>query len=578
MPEPPQLPSGQQPILLDQPREQKLLQEIEGLRKELDEEKKKREESKPKPLNRRKLWLFLIVGAILIVLAFLAGYIPHLRHEREVKREAAEKEKMLPVLTYIVAKRSPAMSELDLPGTMEAITEAPILARANGFLGKRYADIGDRVRQGQLLAEIDAPDLDQQVRQGQSQLLQLRAALRQAIANLDQGKANQGLAKVTAERYAGLLVRGAVSRQENDQQQSAFQASNANVGALQEAISSAEQNIGAGEANLERLRDLQGYEKVRAPFSGVITLRNVDTGALISTGNTLLYRIAETDRLRTFIYVPETNAPTVQTGQSATLYVMEYPGRRFEGVITRTANSMDPSTRTMLTEVQVANPNGVLLPGTYAQVTLNSMRENPPVMIPGDALLVHSDGTYVGVLEDEQAPQVAPGQNGHRPANQQQDGKQQADGKQQPDAKQQGNGKQQGGEKQGDAKQGQDGKQGKKKESAKQELSQEEEQQKELPTFTVHLVRVNIGRDYGNDIEIVSGLNGGENVISNPNDSVQNQTKVKGMLSNQPPGADSQASGQGNANVDTQKRAPQPGGEKSTKQPAKGRDNRGPGF
>jgi RND family efflux transporter MFP subunit len=560
MPEPPQLPSGEQPILLDQPREQKLLQEIEGLRKELDEERKKREESKPKPLNRRKLWLFLIVGAILIVVAFLAGYIPHLRHEREVKREAAEKETMLPVLTYIVAKRSSAMSELDLPGTMEAITEAPILARADGFLGKRYADIGDRVRQGQLLAEIDAPDLDQQVRQGQSQLLQLRAALRQAIANLDQGKANQGLAKVTAERYAGLLVRGAVSRQENDQQQSAFQASNANVGALQEAISSAEQNIGAGEANLERLRDLQGYEKVRAPFSGVITLRNVDTGALISTGNTLLYRIAETDRLRTFIYVPEANAPTVQTGQSATLYVMEYPGRRFQGVITRTASSMDPSTRTLLTEVQVANPSGVLLPGTYAQVTLNSMRENPPVMIPGDALLVHSDGTYVGVLEDEQAPQKATGQNGRQPANQQQDGKQ-ADAKQQ-----------------GDAKQGQDGKQGKKKESAKQELSQEEEQQKELPTFTVHLVRVNVGRDYGNDIEIVSGLNGGENVISNPNDSVQNQTKVKGMLSNQPPGADSQASGQGNANVDTQKRSPQPGGEKSTKQPAKGRDNRGPGF
>jgi multidrug efflux pump subunit AcrA (membrane-fusion protein) len=258
MPEPPQLPSGAQPVLLDQPREQKLLQEIEGLRKELNEERKKRKESESKPLNKRKIRLSLILGAILIVLAFLAGFIPHLLHEREIKRESAEKQKMLPVLTYIVAQHSPPMSELDLPGTMEAITEAPILARADGFLGKRYADIGDRVRQGQLLAEIDAPDLDQQVRQGQSQLLQLRAALRQAVANLDQGKANQGLAKVTAERYSGLLVRGAVSRQENDQQQSAFQASNANVGALQEAISAAEQNIGAGEANLQRLRELQG--------------------------------------------------------------------------------------------------------------------------------------------------------------------------------------------------------------------------------------------------------------------------------------------------------------------------------
>src|ERR1700678_2189295 len=559
MPEPPQLPSGAQPVLLDQPREQKLLQEIEGLRKELNEERKKRKEPESKPLNRRKVRLFLILGTILIVLAFLAGFIPHLLHEREIKREAAEKQKMLPVLTYVVAQHSPAMSELDLPGTMEAITEAPILARADGFLGKRYADIGDRVRQGQLLAEIDAPDLDQQVRQGQPQLLQLRAALRQAVANLDQGKANQGLAKGTAERYSGLLGRGAVSRQENDQQQSAFQASNANVGALQEAISAAEQNIGAGEANLQRLRELQGYEKIRAPFSGVITLRNVDTGALISTSNTLLYRIAETDRLRTYIYVPETNASTVQAGQPATLYVMEYPGRRFQGVVTRTAASMDPATRTMLTDVQVANRSGILLPGTYAQVSLNNMRENPPVMIPGDALLVHSDGTFVGVLEDEQAPQEATGQRGHQQANKQQDGKQR-------DSKQQDN-KQQG-----------DTKQGKKKENAKQELQKEEQQQKELPTFTVHLTRVNVGRDYGNDIEIVSGLKGGEKVISNPNDSVQDQTKVKGVLSNQPPGADSQAAGQGSANVDTQKRAPAPGGEKSTKQPAKGRDNRGPGF
>jgi RND family efflux transporter MFP subunit len=548
MPEPPQLPSGAEPPLLEPPREQKLLKEIEDLRKQLEEERHKRDESKSKPLNRRKTRLFLILGAIVIVLAFLAGFIPHLLHGRELKKEAAEKQKMLPVLTYIVAKRSPAVSELELPGTVEAITEAPILARADGFLGKRYADIGDRVRAGQLLAEIDAPDLDQQVRQGQSQLRQLQAALRQAMANLDQGKANQGLAKVTAERYAGLLVRGAVSRQENDQQQSTFQATSANVGALEQAISAAEQNIGAGEANLERLRDLQSYEKVRAPFSGVITLRNVDTGALISTGNTLLYRIAETDRLRTYVYVPEVSAGSVQTGQTATLYVMEYPGRRFQGVITRTASSMDPTTRTMLTEVQIANPAGVLLPGTYAQVSFNSMRENPPVMIPGDALLVRSEGTFVGVLDDEQAPQK-PAPQGSANSNNGQQGDQKG-GKQ--DAK--------------------------KKESPKQELHQEEEQQAELPTFTVHLVRVNVGRDYGNDLEIVSGLNGGERVISNPNDSVQDQAKVKGLLSNQPPGEETQSPAQGNANVDTQKRAPQPGGEKPSKQPTKERNDRGPGF
>lgn len=527
--------------MLDKPREDKLLDEIRDLRQQLEQERKQREGSKKKPIDRRKLRLFLIIGAIVIVLAFLGGFIPHYFHERELKKDAAAKQQLLPVITYIRVKRSPGTTELELPGTVEAITEAPILARADGYLGKRYADIGDRVRQGQLLAEIDAPDLDQQVRQGQSQLEQLQAALKQAQANLEQGRANQLLAKVTAERYAGLLIRGAVSRQENDQQQTSYQANSANVGALEQAISAAKQNIAAGEANLGRLRDLQGFEKVRAPFTGFITLRNVDTGALISTGNTLLYRIAQIDRLRTYIYVPEPNAPSVQAGQPASLYVMEYPGREFQGSITRTSNSMDPTTRTLLTEVQVSNPDGVLLPGTFALVNLNSTRPNPPVLIPGDALLVESNGTYVGVLQNEQSAQKPPAKKN---SSDQKSGKQQ----------------------------------GKSKESPKKELQQDEEQQAELPTFTVHLVRVNIGRDYGNDIEVVSGLNGGELVISNPNDSVREGAKVKGQLSNQPVGGDTQATGGANANENTEKMAPVPGGEPNSKQPSKENTNRGPGF
>jgi len=311
------------------------------------------------------------------------------------------------------------------------------------------------------------------------------------------------------------------------------------------------------------MRELQSYEKVRAPFSGVITLRNIDTGSLISTGNTLLFRIAQIDRLRTYIYVPENNAPSVQTGQTASLYVAEYPGRRFQGVITRTSSALDPTTRTLLTEVQVPNPKGILLPGTFAQVSLNSTRESPPVLIPGDALLVKSDGTYVGVLTNEEAPKERPS------------------GKQKPgeDASKQGD--QKGGEQQGKGGKGQgkgQDKESKKKEDPKKELRQEEKQQAELPTFTVHLVRVDIGRDYGNDIEIVSGLKGGEQVISNPNDSVQDNAKVKGMLSNQIPGQETPATGGNAANGNTEKKAPQPGGENVPKQPAKGKENRGPGF
>lgn len=559
MPDTPQLTNGPEVPLLDKPREEKLLEEIENLRKQLEQERSQRngaQKKKPsKPVNRKKVWLFVIFGALLILAAFLIGFLPHYIHERQLRAQTAEKEKFLTVVNYVVAKPSPRISLLDLPGTMQAITEAPILARADGFLSKRYADIGDRVHEGQLLAEISAPDLDQQVNQAQSQLQQLRATLQQSISNLEQGRANQELAKVTAERYGGLLIRGAVSRQENDQQQTAFQAQTANVAALEHAISAARQNIGAGEANLERLRSLQAYEKVRAPFTGVITLRNVDVGALINTGNTLLYRIAATDRLRTYIYVPEPNAPYVQTGQPADLYVMEFPGRAFHGVITRTASSMDPTTRTMLTEVQVPNPTGILLPGTYATVTLNSTRSNPPIMIPGDALMVESNGTFVAVLENQQ-----PAAHPSSPQ------------------------EQQGSPQKGSGKQNDKGPQGQKaadksdkKESPKQAFQQQEKQQQDLPTFTVHLVRVNIGRDYGNDIEVVNGLKEGELIVANPNDAIVEGAKVKGTLSSQAVGAETQA-GSNNTNENTEKMAPLPGEQPPADQPAKERTDRGPGY
>jgi RND family efflux transporter MFP subunit len=546
-------PSGPKPILLDRPEEEKLREEVRDLRGQLEQERKKNERAETKPISRGKLWFWLILGALLIVVIFLIGFIPHFYHERELNEETAEKQKMLPVLTYLQVNRSAANTGIELPGTMQGITEAPILARADGYVKRRYADIGDRVREGQLLAEIEAPDLDQQVSQGQAQLEQLRATLRQNESNLKQGQANQGLAQVTAQRYAGLLKKGAVSRQENDQNQTNFQAQTANVGALEQAISAAQENIRAGEANLRRLRYLQSYLKVRAPFTGVITLRNIDTGSLISTGNTLLYRVAQTDRLRTYIYVPETNAPSVQTGQTATLYLAEYPGRRFRGTITRTSSSLDPTTRTLLTEVQVANPDGTLFPGTFAQVSLNSKRADPPVLIPGDALLVRSDGTFVGVLENEEAPKRKPAK-GDSP---------QKDGAGSGSQDSQGGGKKEGGS---DS-----------KADPKKEFQQEKDQQEELPTFMVHLVRVNVGRDYGNEIEVVSGLNGGEKVISNPNDSVQENGKVKGIKSNTPPGEQKQAPGGGNLNQNTQKAAPRPGGEPTSKQPTKEKENRGPG-
>ena len=211
-------------------------------------------------------------------------------------------------VSFVAVAPSAPTSQLLLPGMFEAITETPVLARASGYLRKRTADIGDRVRAGQLLAEIDAPDLDQQVEQAKAQLLQARAAVTQAVANLDQGKANQDLSHITAVRWAALLKRGAVSRQENDQYQDQDLAQIANVHSLDHAISVARQAADAAQANLDRLLNLQGYEQVRAPFAGVVTLRNVDVGALITTGTTLLFRVAQTDQLRIYVFTPQASA------------------------------------------------------------------------------------------------------------------------------------------------------------------------------------------------------------------------------------------------------------------------------
>jgi RND family efflux transporter MFP subunit len=443
-------------LTLDKPEEERLLEEIESLRRELEEEKKRGDSQQEYKPNRRSLrWIGVPILAV-VILALLGGLIPHLIHERELKREAQEKQSDLPEVNYIVAMRSPATAELVLPGNMEALTEAPILARADGYLRTRKVDIGDRVQAGQLMAEIEAPELDQQVEQARAQVPQAQAAENQAVANLNQGRANLALTHVTALRWAELLVKGAVSRQENDQYQAADQAQAATVKALEEVLAAAQQNTMAANANVNRLIGLQSYEQVRAPFSGVVTLRNVDVGALIESNSPLLFRIAQIDRLRVYIYVPETDAPGVQIGQRASLRVMEFPRHEFAGSITGTSDSLDPTSRTLLTEVQVPNPEGALLPGMHAGVRLNTRRDQPPVLVPGSAVIMLPNKSEIATLQDS-------------------------------DSKNQ--------------------------------------------IFQVQMEPVTLGRDYGAVIEILSGLNGGERVVSNPNDDVRQGARLKGKLS-----------------------------------------------
>jgi RND family efflux transporter MFP subunit len=396
------------------------------------------------------LWAIFLGVAALIVAAFFAGYIPLQRRNAIIQAEARQEEQALPRVEVLTVQRETGTTELELPGSIQAITEAPVLARADGYIKSRMVDIGDRVRAGQPLAEIEAPELDQQVLQAQASLEQAKAALEQARANHEQGRTNEELAKVTADRWKNLTARGAVSRQENDQYQAQYQAQVANLDALAKAVAAAQSNIGAAEANLARLEDMQSYRIVKAPFDGLITLRNVDVGALVNSGSTLLFRIAQTGTLRTYVDVPQANENSVRLGQPAYLTVPNLPGRRFAGKVARTANSLDPSSRTMLVEVQVSNSDGALLPGMYARVDLSNRaaaasNAAAPILIPGDSLIIRASGTQVALVDAH---------------------------------------------------------------------------------HTVHLQKVEIGRDYGDKLEVLNGLTPGATIIANPGDSAQDGALV----------------------------------------------------
>lgn len=384
--------------------EEQLRAEVERLRRELDEQKRSKHDphsalTHPSRPSAKKLFGLLLVAAILFGGAFVLGYFPHQKRELQLVAEADAHKESLPEVGFAVAQRGSLNGSLILPGNIQAVTEAPILARAEGYIVHRYADIGDRVTEGQMLAEIEAPDLDQQVLQARAAVEQSKADLERSKAALEQGRANESIAQLTATRWDNLVKKGVVSKQDNDQYQAQFQAAAANVRALERAIGASEGSLAASQANLARLSDLQNFLKVKAPFAGVITLRNVDVGALVNTGNTMLFRIAQTNLLRTYLNVPQSNASDVRVGQTAELSTSELPDRKFKGAVTRTANALDPSSRTLLVEVQVPNQDGKLLPGMYVEVDLNLPRKDPPLMIPSDTLVVRPEGTLVAMLD-----------------------------------------------------------------------------------------------------------------------------------------------------------------------------------
>jgi multidrug efflux pump subunit AcrA (membrane-fusion protein) len=430
----------------------------------------------------------LLVLVILIAGVAVVGYVPRRNQTRAASAAAIEERTSLPVVTVAKVVRAARDSEFVLPGSISAIAEASIYARAAGYVRKYYVDIGDRVRAGQLMAEIETPDFDQQVAQTRAALAQARQQLSQTQAALVQAEAQRDLAKVTWERYDNLLKRGAVARQDADQQESTFKTSAALVTAQQANVNAADDNVRQAQANLDRMVTLQEYQNVRAPFEGVVTARNIDTGYLISatgagqgaapinvpgaqaasaSGNEM-FRVAQIGTLRIVIDVPQTNTADIAIGMPAEVLVQQFPGRVFRGKVTRTANSLDPNSRTLPTQIEMPNADGKLFPGMYAQVRFRVHRNSPPLLVPGDSIIAGPAGTQVAILEDARAEMAGDPQ----------------------------------------------------KQGAKR----------------IHLQTVQLGRDYGPQTEIASGLEGWEWVVVNPGDEVREGNVVKPEARSMQPG------------------------------------------
>jgi len=357
-----------------------------------------------------KLVVVFLLAAVIVGAVILWGIDARIKAAASVKQETLDLA--LPVVAVAHPRVGALENEIVLPGNIQAFIDSPVSARASGYLKQWYADIGARVKAGQTLAIIDAPELDQQVRQAQAALEEAKSALDMALANLRQGEANEELARVTATRWKNLVGKGVVSRQENDQYQAQYQAQAANVEALKKAVASANGSIASAEANLGRLKELQGYETVKAPFDGVITARNTDIGALVNAGTTgpmqELFHIGSISKLRVFVNVPQIYSQNAVPGIAAELTLAELPGRRFRGKLVRTSEAMDAGTRTLLAEVDFDNPTGELRPGAYGQVHLTIPAGAPSMIVPVGAVLFRSEGLRVGVVRDGDKADLIP--------------------------------------------------------------------------------------------------------------------------------------------------------------------------
>lgn len=432
-----------------------------------------------KPRSRRSPRTALIAGVLLFAVLLVAGILPRLKRTADLAAVANEQQQSALLATVATPRAGEATNELTLPATTQAIQDTIIYAKTGGTVRRWYAGLGQHVKAGQLLLELDiayvgqelnearqqAVEAEESIAQANSGVAQAQAALEQAEAALKQARTNLQLARINRERADTLVAQGVVSRQEADDKQALFEARQADVEAAQATVrvrqaelKTQETEIGlrqsarkAREANVGRLAERQGFERVVAPYDGIITARNIEVGARIlengATGTGLgLYRITKQDVIRVFTAVPQTYAPAMRAGLPVTMNVKELPNRTFAGQVFGTAHIIDPASRTMMVEVRFPNRDEQLLPGMYAEVKFSLPAAQRVLLIPASALVANADGTQVLTVRADQ---------------------------------------------------------------------------------TVHALKVTLGRDLGKEIEVVNGLVGNETVITNPTDAFREGVRVQ---------------------------------------------------
>jgi multidrug efflux system membrane fusion protein len=428
-------------------------------------------------ISKPHLAIFLGIIAVIIVVVFFAGLLPKIGQSFELNKEHQATVDAIPNVHVIVAKPAAHTESITLPGNIAAMQYATIFARVDGYLKTRFVDIGDWVKAGQLLAEIETPTVDQAVLQAEAKWEEAQAKLKNEQANLkqaqekkkaadaevDKAKADLDYARITATRWENLVERGAVSQQSRDEKVRLLESNTANyaaqkdndnaaiaaVLAAQSSVEVAKSAIKATLADYNKELAQQSFKKVTAPFDGIITLRKVDPGALItsgsSTNNLELFQLAKIEVLRIYVAVPQRIARYLRPGMDAMVMPSEFPDRKFVGQVTNVSGALDSNTRTRQTEIHVKNPDHALLPGMYAEIKLTTLRETPWIRVPGTTLVVRPNGQFVAIVKDDK----------------------------------------------------------------------------------VHYQKITIGRDYGNEVEVRTGLQGNEQVVISPSDDLLEGQKVK---------------------------------------------------